>query len=161
MTDAYTQNELLQISNRVQSDIYFGLEVAFVVANETSELDSQILDGVELGLRVDRKLIHLSHGLASRDILDPLAVVDNIRYLNGSFTVHLTKDCVHKRYMLDHQWDVVDVDPIANIVGGFDEDEDAGAEEFLDSACDGKGESGNATPQCRNTRGEGCVEKCD
>jgi hypothetical protein len=73
-----------------------------VVASEISELSSQVFDGVYLGLMVNRKLINLSHSLASRGILDPLAVVDNVRDLNTSSAAHLTKDCVQQRDMLDN-----------------------------------------------------------
>lgn len=142
-------------------DVDFRLEVALVVASEISELSSQVLDGVYLGLSVDRELIYLSHSLASRGILDPLAVVDIVRDLNTSSAVHLTKGCIQERDMLDNQRHVVDVNLIANIVWVFDEDEDTRAEEFLDSPCDSKRQRSNATPQRCRTRGEGCIEKCD
>lgn len=160
MTDSYSQYKLLHISNRGQLDIDFRLEVTLVVASEISELMSQVLDGVYLSFSVDRKLIYLSHCLASRGILDTLAVVDNVRDLNTRSATYLTKDCVQERDMFDNQRDVVDVNLIANIVWMFDEDEDTRTEEFLDGSCDGKRERGNAAPQGRCTRGEGCIKKC-
>jgi len=146
VTNLYSQDKLFQISDRDQFDIDLGLEIALVIANQTLEVRLQILDGVKFGLCADGKVISLSHGFASRDILDPLAVVDDIGDLGGGTTIHLTKDGVHERNMLDHQLDVIDVNTIANIVWVFDEDEHARAEEFLYSACDSKGQGRNASP---------------
>ena len=126
MLDLNAQVQLLQVAQAEQFDIDLGDEVPLVLRrfDELLELCAQHEDISVGGLCADGEVVLFFHRPAARHVLDPKAVSDVVRDLNGLVAVDAPEDGVHEGDPLDDELDAVDVDAVADVVGVFDEDED-------------------------------------
>jgi len=83
----------------------------------------------------------LLHGFRARNVFDPEGVEDDVWDLDYFHVVDSFEDCEEEGDLLDDQvfsfWSD-NIHSVADIVGVLDEEENAGAEEFL--GCNGKDE---------------------
>lgn len=148
MLDFHAQIQLLQVAQAEQFDVDLGYEVPLVFRrfDELLELCAQHEDVGVGGFCADGEIVLLFHRSAAGYVLDPEAVSDVMRDLNGLVAVDAPEHGVHKGDPLDDELHTVDVDAIADIVGVFDEDEDYACQKLCDSAADSEAQCGECAP---------------
>jgi hypothetical protein len=94
--DFHPQFELVHLRNANHLDLDIGEEVA-VVGWVPDECDHLLLQGVDIferGIEGAEDRYLFSHGLASRDVLYPQTVEDDVRYLYCLAVANALEDCV-------------------------------------------------------------------
>jgi hypothetical protein len=106
----------------------------------------------------------LFHCFASGDVLDPESVEDDVWDLNHFHCVDAFEYCEEEGDLLYDEvflCGAYNVDAVADVVGVFDEEEDAGAEEFLGCYCEDEGEGKEGCACCYEGGDEVGVLECD
>lgn len=136
------QLDLFQVRDRQELQVDFGEEVALVVGHEDGELPAQGLEVLKRRVGAHAEFDLLLQLLGARDVPDPQPVDARVGDLHQLPRRHLFEHTVQQRDFDHVHVGVVDGDPVADVVGMFDKDGDAGGEQF----------TGRAGKQERTTR---------
>jgi hypothetical protein len=142
MTNFNAELQFVHLSNANNLDLNLRMEVTAVerVANKGEQL---LLQSINIFKRCvpggeDRHL--LPHSLASGNVLNPQVVKDNVGCLNDFTVINTLEDGVEKGDVLHGEQVSANVDAVSNVVRMFDEQEDAGTENFLAGGSEYEGE---------------------
>nr|POE49007.1 hypothetical protein CFP56_32159 [Quercus suber] len=156
VSDLHSQLQRLHVAQVAELDVEVGLEVSGFRGDELGQFTAQGEDILHArgGRDIDGQAF--LHAFASGDVLDPKAIGDVVRDLQGCIAVDASEYRVHQRDVLHNELGVVDGHAITDIVRVFDEEEDAAGKEFGDGASDGKGKTGERSPKLSGLCGKGC-----